>query len=109
MGKFRTSHPEFYETYFALREIIVSSTTTTQLKDIITDAADATQLKDAVITVVELSKSTKSNTAGEYSFKPVAFGKFTVTVTKEGFDNFQADEVEVKLGDITHLDVELEK
>lgn len=107
MGNFRTSHPEFYRTYFNLREIHDPATTPTQLKGVITDNADNSLLKNAIITIVELNKTAKSDTQGEYLFKPVAFGTYSVTVTKEGYQDFQTDGIEVKLGDITHLNVKL--
>lgn len=107
MGKFRTSNAEFYESYFNLREVPDPHTTTTQLKGIVTDAANSAPIKDAVITVVEPNKTTKTNSKGEYSFKPIAFGKVTVTVTKENYQPYENDEIQIVLGDITHLDVSL--
>lgn len=106
-GLFKESNPDFVNIYTAAREIIDPSTTTTQLKGVVTGKADAAPIKDAIITIVDLSKTTKTNAAGEYSFKPVNFGKHTMRVTKEGFQEFETDEVEVKLGTINHFDIEL--
>ena len=47
--------------------------------------------------ILELNKITKTNSTGKY----------TVTVTKEGYQTFEKDEIEVKLGDIRHLNVSL--
>lgn len=107
MGKFRTTHPEFYQTYFNLREIVDPSTTTTTLKGTITDSATATPIKNATITVVELSKTAQTDSAGEYSIKPIEHGKYTVKIEKEGYQTFEDDEIEIKMGDIRHLDVSL--
>lgn len=107
MGKFRITHPEFYQTYFNLREIVDPSTTTTTLKGTITDSADATPIKNATITVVELSKTAKTDSSGEYSIKPIEHGKYTVKIEKEGYQTFEDDEIEIKMGDIRHLDVSL--
>ncbi len=107
MGKFRTSKPEFYQTYFNLREIPDPSTTTTTLKGIITDSSNATPIKGAVITVVELAKTATTDSKGEYSIKPIEHGKHTVTIAKDGYQTFEDDEIEIKLGDIRHLDVSL--
>ncbi len=104
---FRATEPEFHETYFNLREIPDAPTTNTQLKGTITDSADNQPIKSATVTIVELNKSTTTNSTGKYSFKPVEHGKYTVTVTKEGYQPFENDEIEVKLGDIKHLDVSL--
>jgi hypothetical protein len=104
---FRKSHPDFYNTYFKLREIPDTHTTTTQLKGFVTKESDETPIKNASVTVVEAGKTTKTKSTGEYSFKPIPNGKYTVRVTAEGFADFEIDEVEVKLGEINHLDMEL--
>jgi len=107
MGKFRTTHPEFYQTYFNLREIVDPSTTTTTLKGTITDSADATPIKNATVTVVELGKTAQTDSAGKYSIKPIEHGKYTVKIEKDGYQTFEDDEIEIKMGDIGHLDVSL--
>ncbi len=104
---FKTANPDFVKTYFNLRKIPDTPTTTTQLKGIITNKSDETPIKDAVITVVELATTQKTNSSGEYQFKPIPNGTYTVRVTKEGFQTFEKDEIKVKLGVINHLDVEL--
>jgi hypothetical protein len=104
---FRTSQPDFHNTYFNLREIPDASNTATQLKGIVTDSATNTPIKGATLTIVELNKTTKTDSAGKYSFKPVEHGKHTVRITAEGYQPFENDEIEVKLGDIRHLDVGL--
>lgn len=107
VSNFKAANPDFVATYETVRIIIDPATTATQLKGIVTDAANGNPIKNATVTIVELSKTTKTNFAGAYSFKPVANGTYTLTVTATGFDNFQADVVEVKLGVITSLDVML--
>lgn len=52
-----------------------------------------------------VTKSTKSDAAGLYRLKPVAHGKYTVTVTAPGFPDFVADDINIKLGETTKLDV----
>lgn len=108
MVKFRTTHPDFYETYFNLREIIDPSTTHTQLKGTITDAANGNPINNALITIVELAKTTESDVAGKYSFKPVHYGEFTITVTKTGYQPFEAEDINIKVGESTVFDVSLE-
>lgn len=105
---FRTAKPDFVETYFNVRLITDPAVTATQLKGTITSAADGSAIKNAAVTVVELSKTAKTKSTGEYSFKPIAKGTYTVRVVKEGFKDFEADEVEVKLGEVNRLDVVLE-
>lgn len=109
MGKFRTSHPEFYQTYFNLREIVDPSTTVTQLKGRVTDAVTGSPVKGAVITIVESGKTAKTDSSGEYTIKPADHGKVTVRVTAQDYAPFENDEIEIKLGDIRHLDEALVK
>jgi hypothetical protein len=52
-------------------------------------------------------QTTKTDANGNYLIKPLEIGTYTVTVTKSGFDNFQITGVEVKLGQVNNLDVEL--
>jgi hypothetical protein len=104
---FKAANPDFVKTYFTVRQIVNAPTTTTQLKGVITNQADETPIKDASVTVVELGKTEKTKSTGEYHFKPIPNGTYTVHVTKEGFADFEIDEVQVKLGEIKHLNVEL--
>lgn len=107
IGLLEAANPDFASTYKAAREIDDPNTTTTQLKGVVTGKADAAPIKGATVTIVELAKTTKTDAAGEYLFKPALFGKYTVRVTATGFDDFENDEVEVKLGTVNHLDIEL--
>lgn len=109
MKNFRVTNPDFLQTYESVREIHDPSTTTTQLKGIVRDSADNKPVKGAVLTVVELGKTVKTNSKGEYSIKPIVHGKFTIKVTATGYQDFEADEIEIKMGDIRHLDVSLVK
>ena len=106
---FRTTNPDFVNGYFANRVIVDASTTNTQLKGTVTDKTTSEPIKDAVITVVELSKITKSNAQGNYNHKPISHGTYTITVSKTGYETVQIDDFQLKLGQITVLDVELEK
>lgn len=107
MTNFRKSNPDFYETYFNLREIIDPSTTHTQLKGTITDSATKTPISNATITIAEKSLTTTTDPTGKYSIKPAPFGKFTVTVTKTGYETFQAEDVIITVGESTVLNVSL--
>jgi len=101
MKNFRTSHPDFYNAYLAAREIIDTHTTVTQLKGTVFDSEDK-PLKGAIVTIVELGKSAKTNTKGEYSFKPAENGTFTLKIEKEGYAPYQKEELEIKTGHIIH-------
>ena len=107
VSNFKAANPDFVATYETVRIIIDPASTTTQINGIVTDSTNGNPIKNATVTIVELSKTAATNFAGSYSFKPVANGTYTVTATATGFENFQADGVEIKLGVITSLNVEL--
>ena len=81
--------------------------TTTQLKGTVTSKADHTPVKAATVTIVETAQTMKTGSTGEYSFKPLQSGQYTVRATAAGFQDFESDEIDVKLGAVNHLDVEL--
>lgn len=105
IGLLKETNPDFAATYANAREIDDPSTTTTQLKGVITDKTGGSPIKGATVTVVDTAQTMKTDSTGEYLFKPIIFGKHTLRVTKEGFNDFEDDEVEVKLGTVNHLDV----
>lgn len=104
---FKTAHPDFVQTYFNLRKLPEPPVTATQLKGVVTNASDETPIKDALVTVVELGKTAKTKSSGEYLFKPIPNGTYTIRVTAEGFQDFESQEIEVKLGQINTLDISL--
>lgn len=107
IGLFAETNPDFVATYQSARKIIDAQTTATQLKGTVTNQTDGTPIADATVTIVETTQSATTAPDGKYLIKPVSNGTYTVTVTKTGFNNFQITGVEVKLGQITSLDVEL--
>lgn len=104
---FKAANPDFVKTYESTRIIIDPATTTTQLKGTVTNKADGSPVKGATITVVELSKTAKTDSFGKYLIKPIPNGKHTIRVAKTGFTDFEIFDFNVKLGDITTLDVVL--
>lgn len=106
---FKSSNSNFVNLYREARKIKDPATTTTQLKGTVTNKADNTPIKDATITVVELNISTKTNSSGEYSFKPIEIGEFTIKVTANGFQDYEINEFKVKLGEVNKLNLHLHK
>ena len=107
VSNFKAANPDFVTAYFSNRQIIDPATTTTQLKGIVTNKSDGTAINQAEITVIEAAKTAKANSLGNYSIKPIAAGKYTIRVSKAGFNDFEVFDFDVKLGDITTLNVEL--
>jgi hypothetical protein len=114
---FKAANPDFVQTYEATRRIVKPPTTATQLKGTITDKTNGSPVKNATVTATPNATdppngdnnapiSTQSDASGDYSFKPLAHGNYTLTVTATGFNNFEASGVDVKLGEINTLDVE---
>jgi hypothetical protein len=117
---FKAAHPEFVQAYEVTRRVVKPPTTVTQLKGIVTDKTTGAPVKNATVTATPappeppaindpIPLTALSDAAGEYSFKPLPHDTYTVTVTALGFNNFEADNVDVKLGEINSLDVELVK
>jgi hypothetical protein len=107
IGLFAAANPDFVATYQSARIIVDAPTTTTRLKGTVTNQSDGTPINDATVTVVEAAQTTKTDSSGKYNIKPLEIGTYTITVTKTGFNNFQKTGVEVKLGQVNSLDVEL--
>ncbi|HEX8249697.1 MAG TPA: carboxypeptidase-like regulatory domain-containing protein [Pyrinomonadaceae bacterium] len=107
IGLFAATNPDFVATYQSARIIVDAPTTATQLKGTVTNQADGTPVIDATVTIVEAAKTAQTDSTGKYTIKPVEIGTYTVTVTKTGFNDFQITGVEIKLGQVNSLNVEL--
>lgn len=120
---FKAAHPDFVKTYEAARVIVDPPHTTTQLKGTVTDKTTGTPVKNASVTVTATPKTAanpetaatanpvtvQTDPAGEYLFKPLPFGEYTMTVTATGYTEFDSDVIDVRLGEINDFDVELVK
>ena len=111
---FRSSQPVFVETYENARRIIDPATTTTQLKGKVTDKSDSSPVKNATVTAVRTENgingqtfTTASDANGDYQIKPITHGKYTITVTAEGYANLETTGFDIKLGEVNHLNYEL--
>jgi hypothetical protein len=107
IAQFAETNPDFVAIYDSARKILDAPTTATQLKGTITNQSDNTPVNDATVTIVEAAQTTQTDPNGSYTIKPVEIGTYTVTVTKTGFNNFQITGVEVKLGQVNSLNIEL--
>lgn len=104
---FQPTSPEFVTTYNQARKIVDNPTTTTRLEGTITDQTNGNPIAGAEVKIVESNQTAQTDADGEYDFNPAQFGTFTITVTKTGYQPFQQTGVEVKLGQVNELDVEL--
>lgn len=104
---FKLTDPDFVKAYEFNRVIPSPPSTTTQLKGEVTNESDGEPIKGASITIVESSIIVKTNASGEYLIKPAPVGQFTIRIAAEGFNTFEAEEVEIKLGVVNDLDIDL--
>jgi hypothetical protein len=104
---FEESHPDFLKKYRIARKIVDPVSTKTQLKGLVTSKLDGLPVKGVTITLVELSLSTRTNLAGEYLFRPVDEGEFTIRATALGFQDFEKHELRIKLGTINNFNFSL--
>lgn len=104
---FEEANPDFVRRYREARKIIDPATTKTQLKGVVKSKTDGLPIKGATVTIVELNLTTKTNSAGEYLFKPVQNGEIAIRINVEGFQELEKDEIKIKLGEINHCNFEL--
>lgn len=105
---FKPTHPDLISNYKFARIILDPAHTVTQLRGIITNSLDNAPLKNAQIAITGPKNLTKkSNTAGEYSFKPATKGTYNITVSLDGFETRSIDDFKIKMGKITTLDISL--
>jgi hypothetical protein len=107
VSNYEEAHPDFVGRYREARKIKDPASTKTQLKGIVTKKSDDSPVKGAIVTIAELNLTAQTNTAGEYQFKPVEHGEFTVKAVAQGFQDIEISEVRIKLGEINHLDIAL--
>ena len=102
---FEQTHPDFVRKYRQARKIKDPATVKTQLKGVVTTKSEGLPIKGASITIVELGLSTKTRANGEYHFKPIDQGEFTIKANATGFQDFEKDEVRITKGEVNKLDI----
>ncbi len=76
----------------------------------VTDATGAAVPAASVkVTQIETSevRETKTNESGGYTLSTIHAGTYKVTVTKEGFKTFNADNIQVTLNTVVRVDASL--
>ena len=101
-------NPDFVQTYFSTREIVDPPKMTTQLKGKITAENNGQPVRGALVQIVEISISVGANSLGEYLIKPISPSKYTIRVTAVGFQDFEQDEFEIKMGVINNLNIKMQ-
>ncbi len=106
--QFKKTHPEFYAAYKGTRTIVNNGSTTTQIKGIVTNQAADNRVAGAVIELVGEPFTATAGTDGVFVLKTFKAGVFSLKVSKEGYRNITIENVVVKLGQSTSVDVQLE-
>lgn len=107
MLNFKTTAPEFYNTYIAGREIIDIGHIPTQVNGEISDSITGNEISNVLVEVISFPYTTNSDEDGEYSIKIPVPSTYSIRFSKTGYQTKTIDNVVITLGQTTSLDVEL--
>lgn len=108
MLQFKTSHPDFYNTYIFKRAVISPAYRNTQLEGLVTDKASLASLGGVQVSVQDTSLVTATLADGSYSLKMPLLTSAKVLYQKEGYQPATV-EVDVKRGQKTRQEVALQQ
>jgi hypothetical protein len=103
----KATQPDIHSLYMSNRIIVDSPTTSTQIKGVIT--YNNIPIEGALITVIETGAIATTDLTGMYTLKPIPYGKYTIVITKKGFDTVTLTSVMVKRGKIKKINAVLVK
>ena len=106
---FKTTQPDFYNSYLNTRIIIDPSKTETQIKGtVVQEGSNTPIIKAAVNLAGPTGGSTQTDTAGKFIFKPVIPGNYQIKVSAEGYTSTDIT-FDVKLGQAVNQVIALTK
>ncbi len=105
--QFKSSNPEFYNTYKNNRKIVNAPTSATQAKGIVTDSVSGLPIFEVAVAVEDQEFSATSNLEGGYTIKIPVPGVYTLVFAKEGYQPFEVPNVEIVLGQSAIVDIQL--
>jgi len=105
--QFKTTEPEFYNTYKNNRIILDAATSTTQAIGTITDSVTNQPIASVAIQVVGQSYTATGNSTGGYAVKIPVPGTYNITFTVGGYNTKTVTGVVITLGQSTTLNVQL--
>lgn len=106
---FKNSHPRFYnELVFSCR-LPDPHTRHTQSAGTITDKSTGNPLHDVTVRVAETGQTITTDSNGNFKQRIPIPAFYTFIIEKEGYETVTRHEVEIRQGEITELNVELEK
>ena len=87
-----------------------SQTITSRIRGVVTDTSGAV-VPGAEVTMLHeatgLKRTAPANASGQYSFDAVPLGKYTISVTMQGFKKFSSSGNELQVGEPLTIDVAL--
>ncbi len=102
MLKFKFTHPAFYNTYVASREIVDIGSRETKMTGIIMDSTTGAALHKAVVTAVEVNNKfrfeTTTNTKGIYTLKITEPGTYKLVVSHPQYKGSVEKLIDITLG-----------
>ena len=105
--QYKTSNPEFYNSYRNNRIIINAPTSSSQAAGIIKVFNADAVIAGVAVTVTGQPYNTTSGVDGSYSLKIPVPGLYTINFTKAGYTPLQFPNTLIKLGETTTLNVDL--
>jgi hypothetical protein len=103
----KTAFPDFYTTYKNNRIILDAATSSTQVAGAVIGSNDSQPVSGVAITVTGQAYIATTNATGEYTLKIPVPGTYSLKFTKAGFQDKTINNVEVKLGQSTSLNITL--
>lgn len=105
--QFKTTEPEFYNTFKNNRIILDAATSTTHATGLITDSVTNQPIASVAIQVVDQPYTATGNSTGGYAIKIPVPGTYSITFTIGGYNTKTVTGVVITLGQSTTLNVQL--
>lgn len=105
--QFKSTHPNFYNSYRSNRVILDAATSSTQVSGIVREQGSNNPLSGVQVQVDNETYVTTTNSSGEYILKIPVPGEYNITFSKEGYQTQTQEEIEITLGQTTSLDITL--
>lgn len=105
--QFKSTNPNFYNSYRSNRIILDAATSSTQVSGIVREQGSNNPLSGVQVQVDNETYVTTTNSSGEYILKIPVPGEYNITFSKEGYQTQTQEEIEITLGQTTSLDITL--
>lgn len=107
MELFRESEAEFYNNYFTAREIGDNGVRTVSIRGKVYDYVRGVPIEGVSVKLVESGKEVVTRGKGNYQFKSLHAGVYTIVAAHEEYQQKQYSSIAVEEGKITNKDIYL--